>query len=99
MDNLVYIPRHTPEKVKLHYKGEYIQTLYSDIELGLAQLEIAKLDSPDYHIEWNGQKISINKDGELEKWPKGMYDMTQKIYGEIWNVRRAKLGSEQNGKL
>jgi predicted ATPase len=88
---MLQIIRHEPQKVDLYSPaGELIATLNNDIEVNHIQVQIAKENVSGYYLMWKDIKISINKQGELDKWPAGMYDHMLKLFAELWEIRKAK---------
>jgi len=78
-----------PEKVELFSpNGDLVGILDNDHELNKIQIQIAKVGWCGYYIIWNEIKILILPNGELEQWPKGMYDQTQKDYAELYTIRK-----------
>ena len=85
------IVRHTYEKVSLYDSNDTcIGILNNDIELAHVQVQIAKDSLVGYYILWNDVKISLNSNGELEDWPKGMYSHNQELYGKLFLIRQNK---------
>jgi hypothetical protein len=99
MENIITIPfieRFQFSSFTLFYNGVCVQRLFNDTELMLAQLEIAKANANGYTVVWNENPngdnihIAINNDGELAAWPYGMADHYQRIYAELFRIRKER---------
>jgi len=51
------------------------------------KLQILKQDVEGYYIVFNGEKINIETDGQLEHWPPGLFDFQLKQYQDLIEAR------------
>lgn len=58
------------------------------------KLQIIVQDVEGYYIVFNGEKISIDTDGQLEHWPPGLFDRQLKQYHDLIIARNAKNKSK-----
>jgi hypothetical protein len=54
------------------------------------QCQICENSLEGYHIGFNGERIDIDSDGHLAKWPKGMFGMPQRLFVRLIKTRKAK---------
>jgi predicted ATPase len=50
------------------------------------QLVIAKNQITGHYIKFKGERIDINSNGELSKWPSGLYDRDQILMSKLFKV-------------
>lgn len=92
MENKINIVRHQFETVDLYSPvGELIGTLNNDIEVTHIQLQIAQQGLEGYYLIWKDKKITLNRRGELDQWPVGMYDHIQHLFAKMFNARKEKV--------
>lgn len=66
-------------------KPEYIGTIRSAIQFADVRVQIRKEenDKSVYMVYYNKQEIKIDRDGELESWPDGLYDQLSDLLIEL----------------
>jgi hypothetical protein len=74
--------------VHLYYKGEEVRRFENEVELYQARILIAQQQSTDYQVLFNNELIQIHANGDLEKWPVGLYDATMKCFSELFKLRK-----------
>lgn len=93
----IEIERFEQPKVDVYYKNEYYGTFNNEHECNLFRIKLVENNCTDlYHLEWNGEKITFSQDGDMNKFPTGMYDTLTKHFGILFRMRKEKLN---NGKV
>lgn len=80
--------KYPPQLVEIHYNDE-IHMVNGD-ELLDIQNQIVQNQIEGVYIMHKGEKITINLNGELSKWPTGMLDQSQKLFACLYNSRFKK---------
>lgn len=59
----------------------------NELQLYDVQIQIAREKAEGYFIVWKGERIDIDCNGELSKWPNGFCDQSQHALVELLHVR------------
>lgn len=62
----------------------------TDLENMDLRLQIANEEAEGYYIVFKDKKINIDKDGEMDAWPVGMYDQMMKPMANLFQLRRKR---------
>lgn len=65
----------------------------TDIQNLAVRLYVAQRRLKGYYLIFNDQKIIITKDGNLEIWPKGLYDDNIPLYKELFDTNKLMASS------
>ena len=71
----IIIPKIQDHSCQLWRADRLIGEISNNYELNAVRIQIKKEKSEDYSIKWGGHQILIDKDGRLDKWPEGFYDL------------------------
>lgn len=86
-------PYEHPE-VLLMLNGDCVLTIHNDVELARVQFNVAEEKLTGYSINFNGQDIQIDTDGQLSDWPRGMYDEWSMTICKIFRIRRDRFNEK-----
>lgn len=65
--NNIAIGIYNPENQLIVYTNN--QLVFEDIRIQIKEKQLT-----GYYIKFNGEKIKIDRNGNLEKWPDGLFD-------------------------
>ena len=88
---MVVIHSFPETKVPLYNSNHELIGTVNANELIDVQIQIVENDLIGYYIVFNENEIAINSNGELEEWPKGMFDITQVLFSNLFHARKNKL--------
>jgi len=71
-------------------EGNKVGTIETMLQFDDVRLQILKQEVSGYYVIWEGEKIEINKDSTLNRWPNGMFDVTEKMLAEMIHLRTHK---------
>lgn len=88
-ENEIYVRRIRSERCDLYSpKEEIIGSIFNEYELNDVRIQVAKKQVEGYYIMWKEHKIPIEKDGRIENWPEGFYDMIEKQLVELFKIQK-----------
>jgi predicted ATPase len=70
--------------------GSVIGTITDEFTLGNVRIQIAKQQLSGYYVVFQGDRIDIDSNGDLSRWPRGFYDEIQKQFAELVRIRRSR---------
>lgn len=87
---MIKVRKFKNQLVKIYYPSgdllcEANQDTFTDIRCQIAQ---NKLNGFTY--EWEGKKGTIDNKGQLSDWFYGMFDLSQKMYSKLFQLRSEK---------
>ena len=87
----IEIERFEQSKVDVFYKGEYYGTFNNEHECNLFRIKLVENNCTDlYHLEWNGIKINFTERGDMDKFPRGMYDTLNEHFSILFRLNKDK---------
>lgn len=98
------IKEHKEQRVNLFGPDEVVYFV-NYLELLEAQILIAEGSLSGYYVILRDEKININSNGELEKWPKGLSAIgklkaeiteTNELFAKLYKIRKKKLEEKKN---
>ena len=85
------IERFQQPKVDIFYNGEYYGTFNNEHECNLFIIQMVKNKCTHlYHLEWNNFKITFDENGNMSKFPPGMYDTLNQHLSILFSLRKEK---------
>ena len=76
-----------PTVILFNPNNVIVGCIHSQISFDDVRLQIAKQQLEGYSIEYQGKRIKIDRYGNLENWPNGLYDQDTDILAELINIR------------
>lgn len=70
--------------------GSAVGEIENELQLYDIRIQIAKADATGYYIEWKDQRIEINRNGDIPKWPVGYMDQLRSAFVELFNIQRLR---------
>ena len=88
---MIEIIRYTDPHVSLYGPNdELIGVLYNYHEMLRIQIQICEQNLIGYYLVWGDTHININNNGELDKFPRGLYDDVQQNFATLFRIRKEK---------
>jgi predicted ATPase len=81
------IKRYTYPMLDIYLDGEKVISVHNDVELARVQVAIAEGELEGYEVRYEDHIIPINKRGELQAWPRGMYDLVSQEMAKLSRTR------------
>lgn len=79
-----------PTVILFNPNNVIVGCIHSHLSFDDVRLQIAKQQLDGYSIEYQGQRIKIDRYGNLENWPNGLYDQDTDIIAELIGIRHNK---------
>lgn len=89
----IEIERYDIPKVDVYKTdGTFYGTFHNSHECDMFRIKMLENDmTDDYYFVWNGIKIRVNSNGQMDKYPKYMYDKISYDFYTLQRVRKEKL--------
>lgn len=85
----VKIIKIKPEKVKLYNPNNKYLGLVNELEFNEIRIQIAEKQLEGYYIKYKKNKTYINKKGDLEEWPNGLWTKFNEQFGRLHRLKKS----------
>ena len=94
---MIHIERYTSPHVDVYHKKEgFLGTFLNEHEFNRFRINVLKQKATgDYYFMWGDVKITLDKDGNMDKFPFGLYDQLNRDLGELFAVRSDNYTKEK----
>lgn len=73
--------------------GTYLGELYNEHEFNRLRVELFRHNlHEECYFMWGDKKITIDSDGSMSEFPKGLYDMTSQFLSELFKLKMERRG-------
>lgn len=87
---MVEIKRIPIQTVELFTPNNESLGFINNVEYNDVVLQICKQNIDGYYIVFDGKKINIDSDGQLDRWPCGLFDIQLSQFRDLIESRKVK---------
>lgn len=93
----IKIERYETPKVDMFKStGEFFGVINNEHELNNVRIQMLRENViDDYYFMWNDIKITIDKEGNMSRFPFGLYDQVQRDMAEIFRINKERKNKER----
>ncbi len=86
----IIIERYESPKVNMHkLTGELVGVINNEHEFNKVRIQMLRKNVTDkYYFMWNDIRIDVSKEGDMSKFPAGLYDQVNRDLAEIFKITR-----------
>ena len=88
----ITIERYEVPKVDMFKTtGEFVGVINNEHEFNKVRIQIVReLAHEDYYFMWGELKITLDQDGNMSSFPRGLYDQVQQDLSEVFRITRER---------
>ena len=81
----------TPKVGMFKSNGEFVGVINNEHEFNKVRIQILRENVTDeYYFMWNDIKITITEQGDMSRFPFGLYDQVQRDMSEIFRINKGR---------
>lgn len=86
--NQIKIERIEPPKLDVYtIDNQFVGTFNNEYEFNKFRIEMVRnLLADDYYFMWNDIRITVDNDGDMSSFPRGLYDLVQQDLATIFKI-------------
>ena len=88
----IQIERYVPQRVQWYKNdGTYLGEVHNEHELNKLRIQLVENDlTQDCYFMWLDIKMTMGAGGDLNKWPRGMYDQVNQDMCTLFKLQKTK---------